>query len=123
MASESEIANTEHDSTLLAKRITPVGGSVTTTTFDHGLNSDIDATAEQIVTTSKPATRGVIIKAHKDNTGTVFVGNSDVTANGTDATDGFPLEAGESVTVEASNANLVYVIGSAANQKAYWLVV
>ena len=91
--------------------------------FDHGGNADVDASAEQITASSIPATRGVLVLAHDDNTGYVYLGNSDVTADGTDATDGYPLGPGESVFLPVSNANLVYARGSAANQKLFFLVV
>jgi len=98
-------------------------GVVVAYEFDHGRNSDIDTTAEQLTTTSVPTVRGVVVKAANSNTGTIFVGNSDVTADSADATDGFELGAGESVTIEIDNANKVYVIASAVNQTVYWITV
>lgn len=91
--------------------------------FDHGGNSDVDNAAEQITATSMVAKKGVTVKAHKDNTGTIYIGNSDVTAGTADATDGFPLEAGEALFLEVSNANVVYAIASVANQKLHFIVV
>lgn len=91
--------------------------------FDHGRNSDVDTSAEQITTTSITATRGVLVKAANANTGRIFVGNSDVTADSSDATDGFELGAGESLLVKVDNANRVYVIASVNNQIVYWFVV
>jgi hypothetical protein len=93
------------------------------TSFDHGSNRDVDTSAEQLTTTSMAASRGVVITAHPDNTGVVYIGNSDVTADTTDATDGVPLNAGEGIYIEISNANKIYCIGSAANQKVYFLVI
>ncbi len=92
-------------------------------TFDHGSNQDVDTVAEQITTTSIVTTRGVVVKAANANTGTIYVGLSDVTAGTTGATDGFELGAGESVLVKVDNANKIYVIASAVNQIAYWLAV
>lgn len=94
-----------------------------TTSFDHGSNRDIDTTAEQITTTSYPAKQGVLVKADAANGGIVYVGNSDVTAGTTAATDGMPLSAGESVLVKVDNANKIYVIGSAVDQVAYFMTV
>ena len=91
--------------------------------FDHGRNSDVDTTAEQLTATSVRCSRGVVVKAANSNTGTIYVGNSDVTANSADATDGFELGAGESVTIEVDDVNKLYVIASAANQVVYWLTV
>jgi len=92
-------------------------------TLDHGSNLDIDTTAEQITTTSFAAKFGVTVKAAVDNTDTVYIGNSDVTAGTTAATDGFPLEPGESITLPVNNSNLLYAIGAAANQKVFWSAV
>ena len=103
-----------------------VSGTITSDTvssFDHGRNSDVDTSAEQITTTSITANLGVLVKAANGNTGKIFVGNSDVTADSADATDGFELGAGESLLVKVDNANKVYVIASAINQVVYWFVV
>lgn len=94
-----------------------------TTALDHGSNRDIDTTAEQITSTSYAAKFGVLIKASPLNTGTVYIGNSDVTAGTTDATDGFPLLPGETVLIKVNNANIPYAIGSANNQIVYWFAV
>lgn len=90
--------------------------------FNHGRNSDVDTAAEQITTTNIVASHGVLVKAANGNSGKIYVGKSDVTADSTDATDGFELGAGESVFVEIDNANKVYVIASAANQSVYYIV-
>ena len=97
--------------------------SMVSATFDHGANRDIDATAEQITSTSFACKFGVRLRADPANTGTIYIGNSDVTAGTTDATDGFPLRAGESVFLPVSNANIPYAIGSTTNQIVYWLAV
>ena len=91
--------------------------------LDTGSNLDIDTSAEQITSTSYPAEVGVLFRADSGNSGVVYLGNSDVTAGTTAATDGFPLSAGDGVFLQISNANLVYAIGSAVNQKVYFMVV
>lgn len=91
--------------------------------LDHGSNLDIDTTAEQITSTSFAAKFGVTVKAATGNTGTVYIGLSDVTAGTTAATDGFPLEPGESITLPVNNPNLLYAIASANNQKVFWSAV
>lgn len=121
---DSQILHDIHDEVTHSIRSVAVsGGSSAATSFDHGGNSDVGTTAEQIVTTSTVAVKGVIVKAHRDNTGVIYIGNSDVTAATADATDGFPLESGEAITVEIDNVNKLYAIASAVNQKLYWLVV
>jgi len=97
--------------------------SSVSSTLDHGSNRDIDTTAEQITTTSFACKFGVTLKADITNTGIIYVGNSDVTAGTTAGTDGFPLSAGETLTIEVTNANIPYAIASVANQIIYWVAV
>ena len=111
------------DPTTLRLKVAGTITSETISSFDHGRNSDVDTAAEQITTTSVTANFGVLVKAANGNTGKIFVGNSDVTADSADATDGFELGAGESLLVKVDNANKVYVIASAVNQAVYWFVV
>lgn len=92
-------------------------------TMDHGSNRDIDTTAEQITSTSFACKFGVTLKADITNTGIIYIGNSDVTAGTTAATDGFPLSAGETLTLEVNNSNIPYAIASANNQIIYWAAV
>jgi hypothetical protein len=91
------------------------------TDFEHFSNLDVDTLAEQL--TAFACRFGVQVKADDDNSDSVYVGKSDVTAGTTDATDGFRLKAGQGVFLPVSNANLVYVIGGAINQKVYVLAV
>jgi hypothetical protein len=91
--------------------------------FDHGRTSSIGTSAVKLTNTSMHAPRGVQIKASLANSGTVYVGNSDVTANAADATDGFPLAAGEALFVSVNDPSKVYVIGSASGQTVFFLVI
>jgi len=91
--------------------------------FNHGANGDVDTTAEQLITTSVAPSIGIIVKASNANTGIIYIGNSNVTAGTNDATDGFELNAGESLMVEARDADEIYVIASAVNQRVSFLVV
>lgn len=88
--------------------------------FAHGSNRDVDTTAEALTSTSFAAKKGVTVVADVANSGIVYVGNFGVTAGTTAATDGFPLGAGESLTIEVNNPNLIYVIASVNNQVVYW---
>lgn len=91
--------------------------------FDHGRKSSIGTSAVQITSSSITANLGVVVKAARTNAVRIFVGNSDVTADSTDATDGMELGPGESVLVKVDNANKVYVIAeSGSSAKAFWLV-
>ncbi|MCA9100066.1 MAG: hypothetical protein R3C10_03670 [Pirellulales bacterium] len=92
--------------------------------FDHGSKSSIGTSAVQLVASSTPATRGVLVRAAHDNTGTVYVGaSSSVTANSSDATDGLPLAAGDSLLVKVDDANKVYLIANTTGQKVFFLTV
>jgi hypothetical protein len=98
-------------------------GDDSLTRFDHGRKSSIGTSAVQLTTTSMHAPRGVQIKAALANSGTVYVGNSDVTAGAADATDGFPLAPGEALFVPIDDPSKVYVVGTAAGQVVHFLVV
>ena len=88
----------------------------------HGSNLDVDTSAEQLTSNAQPLYRGILVKADAENTGIVYIGDgTSVTAGDTDATDGFPLSAGESIFLEITLANQIYVIASATNQKLYFL--
>ena len=97
----------------------------TQSSFDHGRKSGIGASAVQITTASTVAEHGVLVKAANGNAigSHIYVGNSDVTADTTDATDGYELGVGEGVVVPVDNANKVYVIGSEADLKVFWITV
>jgi hypothetical protein len=56
--------------------------------------------------------QGVLIKASTSNASTVYIGESNVTANEGLATSGYPLEPGESVGVPCRDANDVWVRGA-----------
>lgn len=97
--------------------------SAVSATLDHGSNRDIDTSAEQITATSFTCKFGLTLKADVTNTGILYIGNSDVTAGTTAATDGIPLSAGESITIPVTNSNIPYAIASANNQIIYWVAV
>jgi hypothetical protein len=91
--------------------------------FEHGRKSSISTTAVQLTSVDFTCRRGVLVKAAAGNSGKVYVGKSDATNDSADATDGFELSAGESVVIEVDKPNKVYVIGSAASQKVFWVTV
>jgi len=84
--------------------------------FSHG-QVTVGITAVQLPSAS--AVKGVLVKAHKDNTGKVYVGNSSTVTTST----GFELAAGEAVVIEVDNANRIWVIADAADQKISWIAV
>ncbi len=99
------------------------GGSATqlSSTLDNGANT-VGASAEQLTSSTYKCKNGVIVKASSDNTGKVYIGDSSaVTAGTADATDGFELSAGHSITIPVDKPSRIWLIGSAASQKVYWL--
>jgi hypothetical protein len=87
----------------------------------HGAKSGITTSATPIVASSKSAQSGVLIRADKANTDTVYIGQSTVTAGTTDATDGFPLYAGDFVFIPVIDAALIYAIAASGTQRVFWL--
>lgn len=101
-------------------------GDETVNSFDHGSKGSIGGTALVLIATTTPPThltKGAQIKAAADNDGTVYVGKSDVTADSAAATDGYPLSPGEALFVPVDDPSKIYVIGSGAGQKVFFLVV
>ena len=94
---------------------------ITSGKFTVGGNADIDTTAEQLKNSNVPCVFGVRVKAVAGNAGIVYVGPKGVTADTADATDGYPLAAGEEVLIPIDNLNKVYVIASQVDQKARFL--
>lgn len=95
-------------------------------TFLHGKKSGIGVNAVRLTAVSLDSVRvgAILIKASPDNSGRVYVGTDNtVTADSTDATDGFELSAGESVVVEIDDPSKIFVIASATGQKVFWIGV
>ena len=92
--------------------------------FLTGRKSSIGTTAVQMTTESTKADRGIQITASAGNSATIYVGLNNVTADSADATDGFPLAAGEAILVPIRDAKLIYVIASAGtNSKVFFMLV
>jgi hypothetical protein len=91
--------------------------------FDHGRKSSVGTSVVPLTTVGGKAARGVQVKAAVSNTGTVYVGNSDVTADSADATDGFPLAPGDGLFLPIDDPTRVYLVASAAGQKVFFVVV
>lgn len=113
----SLISGAENPLTTISKSVGITG------TFDTGGNSDVDTTAEALTATSFTCTQGVMITAAEDNSGLIYIGNSDVTAAAADSTTGIPISGGESLFFSADDPSSIYVIASAVNQACFWLAV
>tara|TARA_Y100000310_G_C20041691_1_gene516459 strand:+ start:103 stop:405 length:303 start_codon:yes stop_codon:yes gene_type:complete len=98
----------------------------TTSTFYTGRRSGIGYDKNyQMTTNAAKADKGIQITASTANSVSIYVGASGVTANSADATDGYPVAAGESVLFPVRNATEIFVIaaGSATAQKVWWMIV
>lgn len=102
-----------------------VGGDAiqTVASLDHGSKS-IATSATQLIVASTPAKKGVAVAADEFNTETVWIGNSDVTVGETaDATDGFPLTPGSTLTLSIDDVNKIYGRVATTAQRVYWIVL
>lgn len=111
-------------SQIATQQVRDANGSIipgTTSSFLSGSKSSIGASALQLTSTSTPCS-GVYIKRSSSETGIVYVGTSTVTAGTTDATDGFPIEAGDSLFVSVDDPSKVYVIGSTTGLKVFYMI-
>lgn len=95
----------------------------TLTTPYYNQNTDIDATGEKLIGDNTCAvTFGTVIKALPGNSGVVYISLT----NEVVTTVGYPLSAGQEMTVsraEAKDAGDIYIIASAANQGAAYRLV
>lgn len=72
----------------------------------------VGTTSKQLRTIDRPLNSGVRIKALAANGDTVYVGSS----SGVTSASGFPLAAGQELTLPVSSLTKVWVIGGAASQ-------
>jgi hypothetical protein len=70
----------------------------------------VDAAAVQLSSDSNTLKSGMNIKAHQQNTGKIYIGDSAVTKD-TENDGGYPLSAGEELFIECKTASMVYAIG------------
>jgi hypothetical protein len=98
-------------------------GDETVASFDHGRKSSVGVSAVQLVATPLHAAKGIELIAASTNSGTVYVGNADVTAGSADATDGFPLAPGARLFLPLDDPSKVYVRGSASGQTVFFVVL
>ena len=89
--------------------------------FETGRKSSIGTSAVQL-TTSTHVSRGIQVIADSTNSVIVYVGLSTVTANAADATDGFPLAAGESIVIPVIDPSLVYVRAPSGSSSAVFFL-
>lgn len=78
--------------------------------FSFGV-ATIGTTRAALAGSFTPLNTGITIKAPSGNSGTVYIGDSTVTTS-----NGYPLAAGDSVQVPASDLANVYAVASGAGQ-------
>lgn len=84
------------------------------TSVAHGVTTVTTAgTRVQVATNT---IRSITFKAPTTNTGIIYVGGSTVAA-----ANGFPLSAGDTISMDITNSNLLYVDASANAQTVAWL--
>lgn len=101
-----------------AKQCTPVITLATTeqppTSVLHALATVTTAgTQVQLATNT---VRSVTIKATAANTGIIYVGASSVSSS-----DGFPLAAGDTVSLDIANTNLIWIDSSVNGETCSWI--
>jgi hypothetical protein len=69
-------------------------------------------------TSVKSVAQGFAVKAHPDNTDTVWVGNDG--AEDVAATNGFPLNPGEGLVVQAHDLNELWFDADVSGEKICW---
>ena len=105
--------------TVDTKVLGDLGVYPTSGVLKNGWRATTGATAIALSATSIPC-QGVIVKSKLANVATLYVGKSDVTADETEATGGYPLEPGESVGVPCRNVTEVFIRGTTGD-KAAWI--
>lgn len=89
-----------------------------------GRKSGVGTTPVQIMSTDNLADNGIQIYANIANTDIVWIGESTVTADSADATDGFPLNPGDGIFIPLRHPNVLYARSSTdADQKIWWVLV
>ena len=64
--------------------------------------------------------KGILVKAAASNTGTIYVGSENVSADGGDTNSGFPLAASESLFIPSEDLD-VWIIATVADQDVFWI--
>ena len=110
-------------SAIVNENVSRVRIADTWTSGVHGVRSAISTAAVRIAHGSSTALkRGMLCRAHRDNTTVLYVGlSSGVTGEITASTCGDPLEANQGLLLEVNNSFTPYAIANAADQKLHYL--
>jgi len=112
-----KVDDTEINPATEEKQDTIITGVEAGTDLEGGGKVSVGTTAVEATFTGTP-TKSIIISADISNTGTLFIGKSDVTSVGANAI-GF-VEAGESISLKYDDAtNAIFVVASIASQNFF----
>ena len=94
-----------------------------TNNLQTGRKSGIGPSGVKLTDTDLVAQNGIIIYTDIANTDYVYIGESGLTTDSADATDGFPLSSGDSIFLQHRNPEEIYVRTTTdSNQKLWWIV-
>lgn len=105
-------------STLNSEPVAALGVYDVSGSLENGNTQLSGTTAQQLIVTSTPA-QWAILRARASNSGTIYIGKSDVTADTNATTGGFPINAGEMMGVPCNNLNQIYIRGSSGDGVAW----
>lgn len=88
----------------------------------HG-HKVVGTSAVQVTDSPTRFVKGVVVLADSANSAPVYVGSYLVTADTTETSGGFPLEAGKSVSLQVEDLSKLYAVSTAADQKVAWIAV
>lgn len=86
-------------------------------TFGGNAHANVSVTGTAVQLASNACKR-VIIAADNDNSGAIYIGGSGVT-NDEAATGGLQLDAGQQLTLDVTNTNVVYINGTSGEGVGY----
>lgn len=102
-------------------QITPNANNIVLIAATYIFNNIVANTTSGIRTaisiTSVPI-KSILIKAVITNTGTMYIGNSTVSSS-----NGYPLVAGESVSLDISNLNTIYIDSSVNGESITYIAI
>jgi hypothetical protein len=71
---------------------------------------------------AEPPRKGIRLKGDPGNSGTIYVGNSNITSNTDSDNVGYPLSANEEVELYLEDLTLLHAMASSANDVISWVV-
>lgn len=95
--------------------VTGTSGTTPTSVLNGSVTVTTAGTRVQFPTNTLKA---ITVKADVANTGIIYLGNSTVTS-----ANGFELAAGDTISFDIANSNVLYIDASANNQMVNWLGV